>query len=49
MDSVRSDPPGHLFRPGNFVFGQSDAGNNWPKGCEYNTNNGAIEEVAVDG
>ncbi|XP_063371968.1 tubulin beta chain-like [Cydia amplana] len=32
MDSVRSGPYGELFRPDNFVFGQSGAGNNWAKG-----------------
>ncbi|ONL92619.1 beta tubulin1 [Zea mays] len=32
MDSVRSGPYGHIFRPDNFVFGQSGAGNNWAKG-----------------
>ena len=32
MDSVRSGPIGGLFRPDNFVFGQSGAGNNWAKG-----------------
>ncbi|CAE6480946.1 unnamed protein product [Rhizoctonia solani] len=32
MDSVRSGPLGNLFRPDNFVFGQSGAGNNWAKG-----------------
>jgi len=32
MDSVRSGPIGQLFRPDNFVFGQSGAGNNWAKG-----------------
>nr|KAG5711787.1 hypothetical protein BaRGS_023551 [Batillaria attramentaria] len=32
MDSVRSGPFGVLFRPDNFVFGQSGAGNNWAKG-----------------
>lgn len=32
MDSVRSGPMGNLFRPDNFVFGQSGAGNNWAKG-----------------
>merc|ERR1712019_50872 len=32
MDSVRSGPYGTLFRPDNFVFGQSGAGNNWAKG-----------------
>ena len=29
MDSVRSGPFGQIFRPDNFVFGQSGAGNNW--------------------
>ena len=32
MDSVRAGPYGNLFRPDNFVFGQSGAGNNWAKG-----------------
>ena len=32
MDSVRSGPMGKIFRPDNFVFGQSGAGNNWAKG-----------------
>ena len=32
MDSVRSGPYGGIFRPDNFVFGQSGAGNNWAKG-----------------
>ncbi|EYC15915.1 hypothetical protein Y032_0035g3042 [Ancylostoma ceylanicum] len=32
MDSVRSGPYGQLFRPDNYVFGQSGAGNNWAKG-----------------
>ncbi|KZP16351.1 hypothetical protein FIBSPDRAFT_1047584 [Athelia psychrophila] len=32
MASVCSGPLGHLFRPDNFVFGQSGAGNNWAKG-----------------
>ena len=34
MDAVRSGPLGGLFRPDNFVFGQSGAGNNWAKGRE---------------
>ncbi|KAK5910698.1 hypothetical protein CgunFtcFv8_004937 [Champsocephalus gunnari] len=33
MDSVRSGPFGQIFRPDNFVFGQSGAGNNWAKAC----------------
>ena len=28
----RSGPFGSVFRPDNFVFGQSGAGNNWAKG-----------------
>ncbi|XP_037078423.1 tubulin beta chain-like [Pollicipes pollicipes] len=32
MDAVRSGPIGQLFRPDNFLFGQSGAGNNWAKG-----------------
>ncbi|OLP78934.1 Tubulin beta chain [Symbiodinium microadriaticum] len=34
MDSVRAGPFGQLFRPDNFVFGQTGAGNNWAKGRE---------------
>ncbi|EFX03418.1 beta-tubulin [Grosmannia clavigera kw1407] len=32
MDAVRSGPFGQMFRPDNFVHGQSGAGNNWAKG-----------------
>ncbi len=32
MNSIRSGPFGGIFRPDNFVFGQSGAGNNWAKG-----------------
>ncbi|GHJ90412.1 hypothetical protein NliqN6_6814 [Naganishia liquefaciens] len=32
MDSIKAGPLGSLFRPDNFVFGQSGAGNNWAKG-----------------
>jgi len=32
MDSVRAGSHGSIFRPDNFVFGQSGAGNNWAKG-----------------
>jgi len=32
MDSVRAGQYGNIFRPDNFVFGQSGAGNNWAKG-----------------
>jgi len=32
MDAVKAGAYGDLFRPDNFVFGQSGAGNNWAKG-----------------
>jgi tubulin beta len=32
MDAIRAGAHGKLFRPDNFVFGQSGAGNNWAKG-----------------
>ena len=32
MDSIRAGPFGQLFRPDNFVFGQTGAGKNWAKG-----------------
>jgi len=32
MDSIRGGTYGALFRPDNFIFGQSGAGNNWAKG-----------------
>merc|ERR1712173_88075 len=32
MDSVRAGQFGNIFRPDNFVFGQTGAGNNWAKG-----------------
>ncbi|CRK87280.1 CLUMA_CG001082, isoform A, partial [Clunio marinus] len=32
MEAVRCGTYGKLFRPDNFVFGQSGAGNNWAKG-----------------
>ena len=32
MDSVRGGVFGQIFRPDNFVYGQSGAGNNWAKG-----------------
>ena len=32
MDAIRAGNMGKVFRPDNFVFGQSGAGNNWAKG-----------------
>ncbi|MCP9265558.1 beta-tubulin [Dirofilaria immitis] len=44
MDSVRFSPYGKLFRPDNFVFGQSGAGNNWAKG-HYTEGAELVDEV----
>ena len=32
LDAVRAGPYGQVFRPDNFIFGQSGAANNWAKG-----------------
>lgn len=32
MDSVKCGPYGSLFRPDNFAYGHTGAGNNWAKG-----------------
>ena len=47
MDSVRSGPYGQIFRPDNFVFGQSGAGNNWAKG--HYTEGNADEYLKANG
>ncbi|KAJ3123216.1 Tubulin beta-4 chain [Nowakowskiella sp. JEL0407] len=46
VDMVRSGPYGNLFRPDNFVFGQSGAGNNWAKG--YYTEGAELIDSAMD-
>ena len=46
MDSVRSGPFGQIFRPDNFVFGQSGAGNNWAKG--YYTEGAELVDSVLD-
>ena len=46
MDAVRAGPYGQLFRPDNFVFGQSGAGNNWAKG--HYTEGAEIVDSVVD-
>uniref|UniRef100_A0A0R3RIY0 Tubulin beta chain n=1 Tax=Elaeophora elaphi TaxID=1147741 RepID=A0A0R3RIY0_9BILA len=46
MDSVRNSPYGKLFRPDNFVFGQSGAGNNWAKG--YYTEGAELVDNVLD-
>ena len=33
LDGIRAEPSGRLFKPVNFVFGQTGADNNFAKGC----------------
>lgn len=44
MDAVKSSTYGKIFRPDNFVFGQTGAGNNWAKG-HYTEGAELIDEV----
>ncbi len=46
MDSVRAGPFGQLFRPDNFVFGQTGAGNNWAK-ARFATTNYVFSVVVI--
>ncbi|XP_060917659.1 tubulin beta chain-like [Labrus mixtus] len=46
MDSARSGPFGEIFRPDNFVFGQSGAGNNWAKG--HYTEGAELGDLVLD-
>ena len=46
MDSIRSSAYGQLFRPDNFIFGQSGAGNNWAKG--YYTEGAELVDAILD-
>jgi tubulin beta len=44
IDTIQSTPFGNLFRPDNFVFGASGAGNNWAKG-HYTEGAEMVEQV----
>jgi len=44
MDTIRSGTYGTLFRPDNFIFGQSGAGNNWAKG-HYTEGAELVDEI----
>uniref|UniRef100_A0AAF5DAP5 Tubulin beta chain n=2 Tax=Strongyloides stercoralis TaxID=6248 RepID=A0AAF5DAP5_STRER len=46
MDSIKSSSYGQLFRPDNFIFGQSGAGNNWAKG--HYTEGAELVESVMD-
>ncbi|KAK2889548.1 hypothetical protein Q8A67_014923 [Cirrhinus molitorella] len=47
MDSVRGSHIGQLFRPDNFIHGNSGAGNNWAK--EYQQYQDATADMDYDG
>ena len=44
LDVIKASPIGSLFKPDNFVFGASGAGNNWAKG-HYTEGAELIDEV----
>jgi len=44
MDTIRSGTYGSLFRPDNYIFGQSGAGNNWAKG-HYTEGAELVDEI----
>jgi tubulin beta len=46
MDSIKSGAYGQIFRPDNFVHGQSGAGNNWAKG--HYTEGAELVDVIMD-
>ncbi|KAL5729752.1 Tubulin beta-1 chain [Ranunculus cassubicifolius] len=46
MDCVKTGPYGQIFRPDNFVFFQSGAGNNWAKG--HYTEGAELIDSALD-
>ncbi|XP_063569571.1 tubulin beta-8 chain-like [Pongo abelii] len=46
MDSLHSGPFGQVFRPDNFIFGQSGAGYNWAKG--HYTEGAELMESVMD-
>ncbi|CAB4067380.1 TUBB [Lepeophtheirus salmonis] len=46
MNAIRSGTYGQIFKPDNFVFGQSGAGNNWAKG--HYTEGAELVESVMD-
>jgi len=46
VDVIKASPVGTLFKPDNFVFGASGAGNNWAKG--HYTEGAELIEEALD-
>ncbi|KAK4253904.1 hypothetical protein QN277_010521 [Acacia crassicarpa] len=48
MDSVRSGLYGQIFRPDNFVFGPSGAGNNWANGLDVELIDSVLDVVRME-
>lgn len=46
LDSIRSGPLGHIYRPDNLISGESGAGNNWAKG--FYTEGAELMETVMD-
>ena len=46
LDSIKNSKYGNTFRPDNFVFGQSGAGNNWAKG-HYTEGAELVDQVCL--
>ncbi|PXF48719.1 Tubulin beta-1 chain [Gracilariopsis chorda] len=46
IDFIKNSSKGRLFRPDNFVYGQSGAGNNWAKG--HYTEGAELVEMCLD-
>ncbi|ODV89346.1 hypothetical protein CANCADRAFT_3974 [Tortispora caseinolytica NRRL Y-17796] len=46
LDTIRSGPLGNLYRPDNFIGGESGAGNNWAKG--YYTEGAELADSVMD-
>jgi len=46
MDACKASPIGSMFRPDNFIFAQSGAGNNWAKG--HYTEGAELVESVID-
>ncbi|RVD92759.1 alpha-beta tubulin [Tubulinosema ratisbonensis] len=46
METVKQGALGNLFRPDNFIFGQSGAGNNWAKG--HYTEGAELVDLVMD-
>lgn len=46
MDAIRASEYGAIFRPDNYIYGQSGAGNNWAKG--FYTEGAELVETILD-